>query len=195
MASLTKPLIVLIPGGFHKPSHYASVTRPLREEHGYDVLCLPLTVCGDDPSTVSADATADDDAAAVLAELIPQLDSGMEAVVVAHSYGSMVATRCIRDQTKTERAAKGLKGGIVAAVWIAGFSFPARGKNIMGGDEVSPHMPYQTLKVGGLEESRRPLNEQSHPSQIYRTLAYQPLGSRMGSSPSPRTPNPSSTAT
>lgn len=140
-----KPLIVVIPGGFHRPSHYGLVTAPLRDL-GFAVLSVPLVVAGD--VDVSAAATASDDAAALHAQLLPLLDSGADAVVVSHSYGSLVATACIQGQTKAERAARGLAGGVVGAACVAGFAFPARGKSIMGGDEAPPPMPYQTLTVG-----------------------------------------------
>ena len=143
MAS-SKPIVVIVPGGFHRPGHYDLVAAPLREQ-GYTVLSVPLVVCGD--ADVDADTSAVDDAKKLHEQLLPLLDEGHEAVVVAHSYGSLAATAAIQGQTKDDRAARGVKGGIVAAVWISGFSFPARGKNIMGGDDETPPMPYQTLKV------------------------------------------------
>jgi alpha-beta hydrolase superfamily lysophospholipase len=139
-----KPVIVIIPGGFHRPSHYDLLSSPLRDQ-GYTVLSIALVVCGD--ADVDPEATAADDVQKIHEQLLPLLDGGREAVVVAHSYGSLPATACIRGQTMEDRASRGLRGGIVGALWIAGFSFPARGKNITGGDEEAPPMAYQTLKV------------------------------------------------
>ncbi|KAK1751213.1 Alpha/beta hydrolase fold-1 [Echria macrotheca] len=151
-----KPVIVVIPGAFHRPSHYDPIILPLREQ-GYTVISPPLVTCGD--VDVSAAALPADDAKRVHEDLLPLLDQGLEAVVVAHSYGSVVATETIRDQTRAERASRGLPGGIVGAVWIAGFCFPTRGKNITGGDDKIPPTPYQTLKDGllSLTEDAKPV--------------------------------------
>ncbi|KAK0644462.1 Alpha/Beta hydrolase protein [Cercophora newfieldiana] len=141
----SKPLIVVIPGGFHRPDHYSSIITPLRSL-GYPVLSVPLVVCGD--ADISPGATPADDVKALHEQLLPLLDAGHEAVVVGHSYGSMVAAASIQNQTKAERSSRGLAGGIVGAVWIAGFAFPARGKNISGGEEWMEPLPYQILKDG-----------------------------------------------
>lgn len=140
-----KPIIVIIPGAFHKPSHYNDVMNPLRSL-GHTVLSIPLVVCGD--VDVSADATPYDDSKALHAHLLPLLDAGNEAVIVAHSYGSIVATIAIQGQTKAERATRNLTGGIIGAVWIAGFAFPARGRNLQGGEEETPLRKHRILRDG-----------------------------------------------
>ncbi|KAK1828777.1 Alpha/Beta hydrolase protein [Podospora conica] len=129
----SKPLIVLIPGAFHLPHHYHPITHPL-SLLGHPILSIPLTCCGPTPSSVPLDATPTTDAAALHAHLLPLLDAGHSALIIAHSYGSRVATACIQGHTKPERAARNLPGGILGAIYIAGFAFPARGKNILGGD-------------------------------------------------------------
>lgn len=133
----TKPLILLIPGAFHLPHHYHPITTPL-STLGHPILSIPLTCCGPTRSSVPLTSTPTTDAAAIHAHLLPLLDAGQTALVVAHSYGSRVATVCIQGQTVAERAARGLPGGVVGAVWIAGFAFPARGKNLLGGDGALP---------------------------------------------------------
>ena len=139
-----KPLIVIIPGGFHRPTHYSNIITPLRSQ-GYSVLSVPLVVCGD--TNISPDANPTDDVKALHEQLLPLLDAGNEVIIVAHSYGSMVATACIQNQTKRERGSRGLAGGIVGAIWIAAFAFPVRGKNISGCEEEMGPLPYQVLKV------------------------------------------------
>lgn len=133
MSAKNKPLILLIPGAFHLPHHYHPLTTPL-SHLGHPILSIPLTCCGPTPSSVPPTSTPTTDAAAIHAHLLPLLDAGASALVVAHSYGSRVATVCIQGHTVAERAARGLPGGIIGAVWIAGFAFPARGKNLFGED-------------------------------------------------------------
>jgi len=139
-----KSIIVIIPGAFHRPSHYADIINPL-QSRGYTVLSVPLVVCGD--TNVSRDSTPLDDVQAIHAQLLPLLDAGNEAIIVSHSYGSMVATACIQGQTTTERVARNLAGGVVGAIWVAGFAFPVRGKNIQGGEGDLPLMEGRIAKV------------------------------------------------
>lgn len=143
----TKPIIVIIPGAYHRPSHYSNIIGRL-ESLGYTVLSVPLVACGD--ADVPPDASPADDAAALHAQLLPLLDAGREAVLVGHSYGSTVATASIRGQTKAERAARGLPGGVVGAVWVAGFAFPAPGRNLEGGEAEPPLRAHRVLSGDGL---------------------------------------------
>ncbi|KAK3349709.1 hypothetical protein B0T25DRAFT_570317 [Lasiosphaeria hispida] len=100
------PIIVIIPGAFHRPSHYGDVIHPL-QSLGYIVLSVLLVVCGD---TISLSATPSD-AKAVHVQFLPLLNVGDEAVIEAHSYGSTVATACIQGQMKAERAVEIQRGG------------------------------------------------------------------------------------
>lgn len=138
-----KPIIVIVPGAFLKPHNYRLIIEPLRAQ-GYEVQAVPLAVAGD---TVDANLDQYDDARVLLAELVPKLDDGKEAVLISHSYGSRVVAASIEGQTVTERKAKGLKGGVKAVINIAGFAFPVRGKNIFGTDETPEPMPYWVIEV------------------------------------------------
>ncbi|VUC26270.1 unnamed protein product [Clonostachys rosea] len=157
--SSMKPVIVLIPGAFHRPSSWNVLAEGLRK-HGYTVLTPPLAVCG-----AATDAkqligtTALDDVRIIHSHMLPFLDNGRECVVVCHSYGSLPATLAVEGQTVKERAAKGLSGGIKALVTIAGFSYPIRGKSIMGDDSEPPIMPYHVLEeeILYLQEPAKPL--------------------------------------
>ena len=139
-----KPIIVIVPGAFHRPSHYSLIIDPLVAQ-GFTVLALDLAVCGDEG--VSPNATHFDDIKKIHELLLPKLDEGAEAIIMSHSYGSVPATGSVEGQTKEERAARGLKGGIVGTITISGVAFPVRGKNLFGGDEEWPPMPYHVLKV------------------------------------------------
>lgn len=141
--SFDKPIIVIIPGAFHKPDNYKLVTESPRSQ-GYKVLSAPLTVAGD---SVRASLDQDDDASVLLAELVPKLDEDKEAILVSHSYGGVVVAASIGRQTVTKRQARTLKGGVRAVVNIASFAFPTRGKNIIGIDAPVNPMPYWLIKV------------------------------------------------
>jgi len=138
-----KPIIVIVPGAFHRALHYTKITEPLRAQ-GYGVIPVDLVVAGEN---VNPDATHLDDAAEIRRQLVPLLDEDKRAIVVSHSYGSMPATASVEGQTVAERSQKGLNGGIVAVINIAGFAFPARGKSVMGDDQIAPPMPYHVVEV------------------------------------------------
>jgi hypothetical protein len=148
------PIIVLVPGAFHRPSVWDAVAEPLRRQ-GYTVVTPPLSVCGDlsDKAAGSqewkdlASKGPVDDAKLIHAELLPLLDEGNEAVIVSHSYGSVPTCVAVEGQTVLDRAARGLKGGIKAVVNIAGFASAVRGKSLMGDDNPPPLMPYHILEV------------------------------------------------
>lgn len=150
----SKPIIVFVPGAFHRPSSWNAVAEPLRED-GYTVLTPALTVCGDLDSATPESAQWKDmaakgvleDAQAIRDVLLPKLDAGNKAILVSHSYGSVPASLVVEGQTVAERAARGLPGGISAFVVIAGFAYPVRGKGIMGDDSEPPVMPYHVLDV------------------------------------------------
>lgn len=144
---VSKPVIVLIPGSFHPPAVWTKVAGNLRTR-GYEVLTPALVSTGApaDPS-VLASLTCEDDAAAILKEMTPVLDEGKEAVVLGHSYGSIVAAIVCRDNTVKERAARGLKGGIRGLVSLGGYAFPVRGKNVFGTDGPAPDISWNIVKV------------------------------------------------
>ena len=153
MAS-AKPIIVIVPGGFFSPRPYDAVSELLREQ-GYTVIVPELTVCGDlsskTPESSEWKAMAShgalEDRQHINSLLTPYLDDGHEAVIVSHSYGSLPATLCVEGQTVSDRTARGLKGGVRAYLTVAGFAYPVRGKNVFGGEEDPPQMPFHVLEV------------------------------------------------
>ncbi|KAF9891241.1 hypothetical protein FE257_004805 [Aspergillus nanangensis] len=155
MANSQKPIIVIIPGAYHTPFQYRKISDSLRAG-GYEVISSSHIVCSDD---VDPEKTFFDDAAAYRKKLIPFLDQGKNAVIVSHSYGSLPAVHTVQGQTVAERAERGLIGGIVGVVNIAGFVFPARGKGIKGDDQIDPPPPFQLVKDGiaHLQDGAKPL--------------------------------------
>lgn len=153
----TKPVIMIVPGGFCSPQTYEHVEQLLHQQ-GYETIVLKLTVCGDLSSKTAAsrewrdmaEKGVADDVKLIHSLLLPLLDQGRKAVIVAHSYGSVPAMLSIEGQTVAERAERNSIGGIIAYVNVAGFAHPARGKNVFGTDDEPPLMPYHVLEVSTL---------------------------------------------
>ncbi|KAK4449778.1 Alpha/Beta hydrolase protein [Podospora aff. communis PSN243] len=141
----SKPIIVIIPGAFHRPTHYDDVITSLRALD-FTVLSIPLAVCGD--ADIFPLSTPADDVAALHTQLLPLLDAGHTAILVSHSYGSNVATLSLQSQSAPARARRNLPGGITGLISIAGFAFPERGKNLVGGDGDLPLRVNRLLKDG-----------------------------------------------
>ncbi|KAK5096752.1 hypothetical protein LTR70_002878 [Exophiala xenobiotica] len=162
----TKPVMVIVPGGFCSPQTYEHVEQLLHQQ-GYETIIPNLTVCGDLSSKTAAsrewrdmaEKGVADDVKLIHSLLLPLLDQGRKAVIVAHSYGSVPAMLSIEGQTVSERAERNSIGGIIAYVNVSGFAHPARGKNVFGSDDEPPLMPYHVLEEGilHLSEEAKPL--------------------------------------
>ncbi|KAL3443001.1 Alpha/beta hydrolase fold-1 [Aspergillus insuetus] len=148
MSTKTKPLLVILPGAFHTPESYRKVVDPLRAS-GYEVIGVDylVTAKSSEPDP-NPNLSFTDDAAALREKLTPLFDEGREAVLISHSYGSRPTTHTAVGQTTVERKRRGESGGVAAVINIAGFAFPARGKNIMGEESETPPMPYQVVENG-----------------------------------------------
>lgn len=88
------PSVLIVPGGWHKPTHY----RPLIDELAdLDVHAVTLTSSGEDPATLR-DMYAD-------AEVIAQAAAAIagQVVVVAHSYGGIPTTQGLANARNVRR--------------------------------------------------------------------------------------------
>ncbi|GAM83645.1 hypothetical protein ANO11243_016330 [Dothideomycetidae sp. 11243] len=155
----TKPSIVLIGGGRHRPATYAALTSAL-EAAGLEIHCPEL------PSTNGArPPTADlsTDTAHVRNYVSQLLDGGKDVVAVMHSYGGQVGTNALA-------GLDGRKGSIKRLVYMCAFALFEGGSMIskvqeFGHEELMPVVfnfaddesvlcrdPAATLLGPGLEE-------------------------------------------
>ncbi|KAG5770192.1 hypothetical protein H9Q72_002857 [Fusarium xylarioides] len=145
----SKPVIVIVPGGFCSPEVYQPVANIL-EQDGFTVIIPKLTVTktltSKDPTSQEFKGLANkgllDDVKEIHGRLAPEFEKGSEAVIFGHSYGSLPALLAIEGHTISERKAKELSGGIKGYVAVAGFAYAQRGKNARGDTEPAPPMPY-----------------------------------------------------
>lgn len=112
--SPTKPTIIVIPGSFAPLFLYAAVIGEF-ELHGYKVHGIELETVG---RREKAPGLYDD--AAKVAALVSRLaDAGEDVVLVAHSYGGLVATESAKGLAKSLREKEGKQGGIVRIVFVS----------------------------------------------------------------------------
>ncbi|KAI5925865.1 Alpha/beta hydrolase fold-1 [Camillea tinctor] len=140
--SQPKPAIVIVTGAWHLPPSWDKVSSRLRAG-GYAVR-VPrlLSVCGPEP----VDHTWRVDAAVVRDAAMPFVAQGREVVLVGHSYGGVVAMVAAEGLTVADRAARGLKGGVKAILFVCALLMTERGVSTMeakGGyaDWMAPGQP------------------------------------------------------
>jgi pimeloyl-ACP methyl ester carboxylesterase len=89
------PTLVFIPGAWHLPACYGPITLLLSTKHNFR--CVPVTL----PSTQGdPQATFKDDLDAARVAIAAETSAGRDVVLIAHSYGGMVANSAIKGFTK-----------------------------------------------------------------------------------------------
>jgi pimeloyl-ACP methyl ester carboxylesterase len=86
----TSPTLLFIPGAWHKPTCYSKIITLIQEQH--HLKCISITL----PSTTSNPAaTFKDDVDTARVAISSETSDGRDLVVIAHSYGGMVANSAI----------------------------------------------------------------------------------------------------
>jgi pimeloyl-ACP methyl ester carboxylesterase len=128
------PTLVFTPGAWHRPTCYTKVMKALREQHNIRCRSFPLPSTSSDPN-----ATFRDDLDAARAAISSETGQGCDVVLIAHSYGGMVANSAIRDFTSPQPG----QGRIIGLVLIAS-GFTLTGLSFM---DPLFHIPPPTWRV------------------------------------------------
>ena len=121
-----KPIIVIIHGGWHLPSHYAKLTSALRTA-GYEVH-LPALVSMNGTRPPHADLVTD--TALIHSYVTSLVSAGRTVMAVMHSYGGQVGTNALNGLGVADRSKGGLKGGVVHLVYLCAFALPEGGSMV-----------------------------------------------------------------
>ena len=116
MSLQVKPAIVLVHGAWHVPERYSDFIQHLQHA-GFEVLCPRLPTC-DEAKRLTADMFAD--AQAVRDQVVSLIDKSREVIMLLHSYGGAVGTEAVKGLSGSERATRGLKGGVVHLIYMCG---------------------------------------------------------------------------
>ncbi|KAF4633304.1 hypothetical protein G7Y89_g4819 [Cudoniella acicularis] len=116
--SKSLPTIVVVPGAWHSPSHYAELMKHLQEA-GYPTSSAPLPSL--DPSAPDSVTTSHDSDFIRQTLIQPLLDANQEIILIMHSYGGSPGGVAARGLSLKERLERGEKGGIIGLVFIAAF--------------------------------------------------------------------------
>jgi len=120
----TKPGIVLVTGAWHTPAHFAVLKEAL-EAQGYEAYAPRLPTLG------TTGLTWEDDAAAIQKAVEKRMDEGKEFVIAAHSYGGIPGCAATKGYTVHDRVAAGKRGGFRAILFIAAFTIPEPGLDLL----------------------------------------------------------------
>lgn len=114
MSPVALPIVVLVPGAFGTPA-------------GFDKMIPYLnglqTHPGAYPSSNPPDpmnASCSDDIAALRRTLLSLLDQQRDLVILAHSYGGVVAGGAAKGLDRASRAAQGQTSAVVGLIYVAG---------------------------------------------------------------------------
>jgi pimeloyl-ACP methyl ester carboxylesterase len=101
------------------PSSFEPTTKRLQAA-GYTVHVelMPSTGSADPPKDLSADVTA------LHTLMDTAIGESNDVVVICHSWGSIVMSSAFEGRSASERAAKGLKGGVVRVGYLAALMTP-----------------------------------------------------------------------
>ena len=114
----TKPIVLIVHGAWHQPSHYGPF-MDLLKTHGFDSVCPPQ------PSFNTLKTTMLEDAAAIRSEATKLVEAGKDVIVLMHSYGGIVGTEAIQeDLSKESRRAKELPGGVTGLLYMCAPPLP-----------------------------------------------------------------------
>lgn len=112
----SKPTIVLVPGAWATPAFYAQLSSNISEK-GLATETVAHPSAGAEPPT----KTLDDDVSNLRSTLQRLVDSGEDVIVVAHSYGGLVASGAAQGLEKPVRQQEGKQGGVAMIAYMTAF--------------------------------------------------------------------------
>ncbi|THX25512.1 hypothetical protein D6D10_09895 [Aureobasidium pullulans] len=120
---MSKPSIVLVPGAWHVPAHFNHVIEKL-EDQAYVCVGVNLPTNTQNPLVDGRLLGIEDDAAAIRAAVMSQLDTGNDVVVVTHSYSSILGTAALTRLSLKARKIAGNTNRVIqpcSPSWAASF--------------------------------------------------------------------------
>ncbi|PLN84498.1 alpha/beta-hydrolase [Aspergillus taichungensis] len=120
----SQPTLVLIPGSWHRPTCYNPIIKLLEPK----LRCVTVSL----PSTAyNPEATFKDDVDTAQDAISTEINTGRHVVVIAHSYGGMVANSAIKGFTKPQDTAHDTQQGYVIGLILIASGFTLTGWSFM----------------------------------------------------------------
>ncbi|KAJ5965678.1 hypothetical protein N7481_012392 [Penicillium waksmanii] len=113
-------------GAWIVPSVF-DATRSHLESLGFSSACPAHPSIGAEPPSM----TLEDDIESLRGVLTAYVDNGRDVIVVAHSYGGVVASSAVEGLTKTARTEAGRSEGVIKVIYLAAFASD-KGQSLLG---------------------------------------------------------------
>ncbi|KAJ5746003.1 hypothetical protein N7520_011185 [Penicillium odoratum] len=123
---MPKPVIVIVPGAWHRPKHYQKLINALADV-GYEAVGVTLPSVDSSPPLPSWDQ----DAAETRRVIMEYLDAGKDVIPIGHSFGGVAMSEAVKGLGKEDREKTGLKGSVIRLVYMCAMAMP-KGQTFMG---------------------------------------------------------------
>jgi pimeloyl-ACP methyl ester carboxylesterase len=110
-----KPVIVIVPGAWHVPAHYAHLALKLNSA-GYTVDCLEMSCTNDEKDL--PENTWTEDISIIRNAITSHTEAGRDVAVVMHSFGGMATSEACCGLGKKENETS---GRVVKLIYMASF--------------------------------------------------------------------------
>lgn len=116
---MSKSSILLVPGSFTPGHVYANVVERVAAK-GYDIraLQMPSVRLETESPTARKPPSMYEDASFIANQVSVLADEGRDVTIVAHSYGGVPATECVKGLAKVARQKLGKQGGVVRLAYM-----------------------------------------------------------------------------
>jgi len=111
----TKPVIVIIPGAWHVPAHYAHLALKLNSA-GYTVDCIESSSTNDEKDL--PENTWTEDISIIRNAITSHTEAGRDVAVVMHSFGGMAGSEATCGLGKKENETS---GRVVKLIYMTSF--------------------------------------------------------------------------
>lgn len=125
MASDSFPVIVILHEAWHTPAHYGRLIDMLTAE-GFATVCPQLLTAHTEENCTSS---FNDDCSLVYQLVFDLASDGHDIFVLAHGYGSFVASECLAELSKQVRNNLDKQGGVTELISVAGL-LPEHGQSL-----------------------------------------------------------------
>ncbi|KAJ5656306.1 hypothetical protein N7507_008256 [Penicillium longicatenatum] len=123
---MPKPVIVIVPGAWHRPKHYQKLIDALGTV-GYTAVGINMPSVDSSPPH----ASWDQDAAEVRRVIMEYLDAGKNVIAVGHSFGGVAMSEAVKGLGKGDREKQGLQGAVIRLVYMCAMALP-EGQTFLG---------------------------------------------------------------
>lgn len=120
---MTQHTLFIIPGSVAPAKRYAKLASYIESTSDFKVHVYTLPTTSNGPPNGPA-AGLIDDVAFTKAKLQELIHSGEDILLLAHSYGAMVANIVAKDLGKEQRLKHGLRGGITRIIYLCAIIAP-----------------------------------------------------------------------